>query len=206
MAQIEAGQVRGGMNHELGALLASRMGRRIDYLAIPRKRLRGLLERGEADLICTYKPEWLGAASLQWSKPFFQQVDVLVTRADARRPRGFGELAGQRIGTVLGFAYPELIQAIGTTFVRDDAPDAEANLRKLSAGRLQHAVVERRLLRHLQRSGAFKAAIHEPLPINSLRTHCALGPRASVTLAQLDQAIVAIERDGSLASLYARYP
>jgi polar amino acid transport system substrate-binding protein len=206
MARIEGGQIRGGMNHELGALLAARMGRGIGYLAVPRKRLLGVLERNEADLVCTYKPEWLSGKGLQWSKPFFRQTEVLVTRAEAPAPRRLPELQGQRIGTVLGFVYPELTREVGANLLRDDAPDAEANLRKLAAGRLQHAVVEQRLLRHLQASGVFTAAVHSPLLIGSQLTHCALAPQAPVTLGQLDQAIGEIERDGSLAALYARYP
>lgn len=205
MARIEGGEVRGGMNHELGALLARQMGVAIGYSAVPRRRLLGTLQANQADLVCTYQPAWLPGAGLQWSQAFFRQNDVLLSRADAPAPRELTALAGERIGTTLGFVYPELEQALGGGFLREDAPSAEANLRKLAVGRINHVVVEQRLLRHLQRSGQFAAPTHPPLRLAAQRTRCALAAQAPVTLQQLNEAIAAIERDGSLARLYSQY-
>ena len=182
------------------------MGVAIRYAAVPRKRLLGELQAGQVDFVCTYQPAWLPSAGLQWSQAFFRQNDVLLSRADAPAPRVLAELAGQRIGTTLGFVYPELEQALGSGFRREDAPSAEANLRKLAVGRLPHVVVEQRLLRHLaQRSGQFAAPTHPPLRLPAQRTRCALAAQAPVTLRQLNEAIAAIERDGSLARLYSQY-
>ena len=205
MARIEGNRVTGGMNHELGGLLAARMGRRIDYLAVPRKRLLAALESGEADMVCTYLPEWLPATSLRWGPAFFVQSDLLITRRDAAAPAKLADLAGVTVGTVLGFEYPELQRQLGSAFRREDAPSAEANLRKLAAARLHHAIVEQRLLRHLQRSAVFGAPIHAELKISTLRTRCALGPRAAIAVQELTDAIAQAERDGALAALYQRY-
>jgi polar amino acid transport system substrate-binding protein len=205
MARIEGDRVLGGMNHALGALLAERMGVAIRYAAVPRKRLLDQLRRGEADMACTYQPAWLPAAELRWSQPFFRQNDLLLTRADAPAPKALADLAGRRIGTTLGFVYAELSDALGADFQRDDAPNAEANLRKLAAGRLNHVVVEQRLLRHLQREGRFITPLHAPLPLGLQRTRCVLGTKAPVSLQKLNKAIATIERDGSLAQLYERY-
>jgi ABC-type amino acid transport substrate-binding protein len=205
MARIDGERVLGGMNHALGALLAERTGVAIRYAAVPRKRLLGQLLSGEAHLVCTYLPAWLPGPELQWSQAFFRQNDLLLTRADARAPRALSDLAGRRIGTTLGFVYQELDQALGRDFLREDAPSAETNLRKLAAGRLDHVVVEQRLLRHLQREGRLTTLLHPPLQLGLQRTRCALGPQAPVSLQQLNKAIASLERDGSLARLYARY-
>ncbi len=204
MARIERDRVVDGMSLELARLLARQLGLELSLQALPRKRLVEALRSDQVDGACAYMPAWL-SGPLQWSKPFFVQEYAIVSRSDARPPRQLQELAGQPLGTVLGFVYPELETALGNDFLRDDAPDAAANLRKLAAGRVQHAAVSLRQLGYLRRSGVFNAPLHPPLPVGELRTHCALAPNAGVTLQQLNQAIDAIERDGSLAALYKRY-
>ncbi|MBB5202798.1 ABC-type amino acid transport substrate-binding protein [Inhella inkyongensis] len=204
MALVQDNQVVGGMNHALGRVLAQRMGHELRYIAVPRKRVLEALERGDADFVCTYLPAWL-PGPLQWSQAFFRQQDVLVTRAEVPAPRRLQDLRGQRIGTVLGFVYVELERALEAEFLRDDAPNALANLRKLAAGRLDHAVVEGRLLSHVLAQTQPALKLHPRLPVSSLLTQCALGPKAAVSLAELNQAIDVARRDGSLQALYARY-
>jgi polar amino acid transport system substrate-binding protein len=204
MALVQGNQVVGGMNHALGRLLAQRMGHELRYIAVPRKRVLQTLERGEADFVCTYLPAWL-PGPLQWSQPFFRQQEVVVTRAEVPAPRKLQDLRGRRIGTVLGFVYLELDQILGPEFLRDDAPNAQANLRKLAAGRLDHAVVEGRMLSHVLAQAQPPLKLHPRLPVSSQLTHCALGPKAKVSLAELNQAIDVARRDGSLKALYARY-
>jgi polar amino acid transport system substrate-binding protein len=204
MARIERDAVSAGMTLELGQLLAQQLGRDLQVLARPRKRLLQSLESGEAHIACSYMPAWL-PGSLQWSQGFFRHDEVLVSRQDAKRPVRLEALRGQRIGTILGFVYPGYSAALGNAFVREDAPNAEANLRKLAAGRIEHAAVSARLLSYQQRTGAFSAAIHPPLLTATLLTHCALGPAAPVSLQALDAAIAAIQRGGSLERLYRRY-
>lgn len=204
MARIQGTRVVDGMNHELGALLAQRMGREIRYLAVPRKRVTETLERGQGDLVCTFKPAWL-PGPLQWSQAFFRQSEVIATRRAVSRPRRLEDLRGQRIGTVLGFVYVELEQTLGKDFVREDAPNALANLRKLAAGHLSHAVVEGRLLSHTLREGRLTLELHPRLEVGSLLTQCALSSRSSIPLIELDRAIDRILQDGSLQLLYAKY-
>lgn len=204
MARIARDRVVDGMSLELGQLLARQLGRELQMLALPRKRLLSELLQGRVDGACAYLPEWL-PGPLQWSRPFFLQEYAIVSRADAPVPVSLESLRGQRLGTVLGFVYPELEAALGVDFLRDDAPDANASLRKLAAGRLQHVAVSQRLLGYLRRSGQFSAEVHPPLPVGEMRTQCALAPGAGVSLQQLNQAIDAIERNGSLAALYRRY-
>jgi polar amino acid transport system substrate-binding protein len=204
MARIVQDRVVDGMSLELGRLLARQLGLELQMVALPRKRLRDELLQGRVDGACAYLPEWL-PGPLQWSKPFFLQEYAIVSRADAPAPANLEALRGQRLGTVLGFVYPELEAALGGGFVRDDAPDAAASLRKLAADRLQHVAVSQRLLGYLRRSGQFSAAVHPPLAVGEMRTQCALAPGAKVSVQQLNQAIDTIERNGSLAALYRRY-
>jgi polar amino acid transport system substrate-binding protein len=192
------------MTVELGQLIARQLGQEVAFVPLPRRRLVDSLLRGEADLVCTYMPAWL-PGSLRWSRPFFRQEEVLLTRLDASAPRRLEDLRGQAIGTIQGFVYPELVAALGADFVREDAPTAAANLRKLAAGRMSHASSSVRVLRYLQRTSGLQLAVHPPWVLSQYKTHCALSPMAPLSVEALDRAIVRLERDGSLEALYKRY-
>lgn len=204
-AQFKAGRPVDGLQYLLAMELGQRLGRTVRFRLVPRRRIAQLLGEGqEADLICNYIPGWL-PGPLQWSRPYLDDADMLVTASRRPAPAQLQDVAGQRIGTVSGFLYPETETALSSGFVRDDAPNLITNLRKLASGRIDHAIVGRVTFEYLQRRGELPLELHPPLVIARLRTACALSPRSSLPLAQLDGAIAAMQADGSLARIVERF-
>lgn len=203
-AQLKDGKPVDGLQYHLALELGQRLSRTVRFRLVPRRRFAQLLEQGqEADLICNYIPGWL-PGPLQWSRPFLDNADLLITAARSPAPAQLQDVAGQRIGTVSGFLYPETETALGAGFVRDDAPNLITNLRKLASGRIDHAIAGRVTFEFLQRRGEVPLALHPPLVIARLRTACALSPRSSLPLAQLDTAVAAMQADGSLTRIVER--
>jgi polar amino acid transport system substrate-binding protein len=203
-ARIVGGRVVEGLHADLGAALARRLGRELTLRAVPRKRLAQALVQGEGDLLCDYQSDWL-PGPFGWSRPFIPDQALLVTAAGVPAPAGLAGLAAQPVGTVLGYVYPEVSEALRGGFVRDDAPDAVANLRKLEVGRVQHALTGRRVLEYQQHIGGFRLALHPPLVVSEVLAQCALGPHAPVTLAALNGAIHALVADGELQRILGKY-
>lgn len=197
-------RVVGGIHRELGDLLAERLGRTAHFKALPRKRLANALAQGEGDVLCGSQPAWL-SGPFDWSRPALPQVELLVSLQSARRPLAVTDLAGLPIGTINGFVYLELETPLGENFVRSDAPNAGANLRKLNLGRVQHATFNQQLLDYQRRQGQLTVPVHPYLVLSSGHTLCALSRRSTLRLAELDQALAALAADGSLRSLLARY-
>lgn len=200
----EGDHVLDGLHRDLGAAFARRLGRPVQMKAVPRKRIAQELEAGRADLVCDYQAAWLPGA-FRWSRPFLPDQTVLISAAAGPQPVRLGALAGQRIGTVLGYAYPEVVAALGAGFVRDDAIDAIANLRKLELGRIGHALTGRRLLDYRRRMGSFTLALHPPLAVAEVLGQCALSAHSDLSLATLNTAIQGLVNDGELAKMLARY-
>jgi len=203
-ARIEDDRVVEGLHLDLGQALARRLGRSLVARAVPRKRLAEALQRGEGDLLCDYQSDWLPGV-FAWSRPFIPDQALLITAATAAAPASLTALVGQPIGTVRGYVYPEASDALRSGFIRDDAPDALANLHKLALGRVQHALTGRRVLEYQQRLGRFRLPLHPPLVVSEVMAQCALSPSSPVGLAALNGAIQALVAEGELGRLLARY-
>lgn len=203
-ARIEGDTVVEGLHLDLGQSLARRLGRELVARPTPRKRLAEALQRGEGDLLCDYQSDWLPGA-FAWSRPFIPDQALLISAATAPALAGLASLAGQPVGTVRGYVYPEVSDALRAGFVRDDAPDAQANLLKLSRGRVQHALTGRRVLEYQQRIGQFKLALRPPLVTSEVMAQCALSPSSPVGLSALNAAIQGLVSEGELNRLLAKY-
>ncbi|WP_457389580.1 substrate-binding periplasmic protein [Roseateles sp. P5_E1] len=203
-ARIEGDRVIEGLNLDIGQALARRLGRDLVARPTPRKRLAEALQRGEGDLLCDYQSDWLPGA-FAWSRPFLPDQALLVSAASVPAPASLTALTGQPIGTVRGYVYPEMADALRSGFLRDDAPDAVANLQKLELGRIRHALTGRRVLEYQQRIGHFKLPLHPPLVVSEVLAQCALSPSSPVGLAALNTAIQGLVSEGELNRLLARY-
>lgn len=204
-ALFQDGEALDGLQVQLAREIGRRLGREVRFHRVPRRRVAPLLAAGtEADLICNYLPAWL-PGPLQWSRALLDDGDLLITAAHRPAPARLQDVAGQPVGTVSGYVYPEADAALGAAFRRDDAPNAQATLRKLALGRVDHAIVGRMVFEYLMRRGELTVALHPPLTVSQVRTACALSPHSTVKLAQLDAALAALQADGSLKRILDRY-
>lgn len=204
MARFEKWQLVDGIHRDIGLELARRMNRTPKFMALPRKRIVKALEEGAADVLCSYVPEWLDG-SFYWSQPFIPIVEVLITDRSVERPRDIKELAGKPIGTVLGYSHPELVEILGDGFVRSDGPTTEANLRKVAAGRVKYAVTGKSFLDWRLKQGDPRLTLHPPMVVKSYMGQCAVSPKGRARLADVDRAIGAMLKDGSVNAIVARY-
>lgn len=203
MADIRNGHLLGGIHKDIAEALAQKMGRKLEMLVLPRKRIGLALDSGRADMICLYKPEWLPGPYL-WTQPFFPQAEVVLTAATAPAPRSVADLAGRPVGTVLGFYYPDLHAALGSSFVREDGPSNLVNLRKLAAGRVQYVATVSFFYDYQLKQGG-KLAVHPPLLVKQYLTRCAVSPKGRVSLAEADAAITQIVREGAVNKILTTY-
>lgn len=192
-----------GIHKDLGMALAQKMGRKAQFLILPRKRIERALEAGQADIICMYVPDWL-PGRFQWSQPFFPMNEVVVTPTTAPRPRTLADLSGQRIATVLGYFHPEMEQALGAGFVRDDGPSSYANLRKLAVGRMNHALISQITFDYQQKTMS-RLSVHPPLVVKTYQAQCAVAEHGHVGLAEVNRAIAQLVKDGGIARIIAAY-
>ncbi|OWQ93122.1 hypothetical protein CDN99_01050 [Roseateles aquatilis] len=203
-AHIVGDHVHGGIHRDLAHAIAGRLGRTVHLHAVPRKRIGPMLREGRSHWSCALLPEWLDEP-VEWTQPFLPHAGVVVTRTDSPRPRTLEDLAGQPIGVVKGYAYPELERALGPSFVRENADSAKAVLRMLELGRMQHASLNQQYLEYQLRHGHSRLSLHPYLLTGGYETRCAVSRHSPVTARQLDDVIRSLRADGTLARILQRY-
>lgn len=204
MARFERYRLVDGIHRDIGLALARHTKRTPKFMSLPRKRIVRAMEAGEADVLCSYVPEWLDG-TFHWTQPFIPIVQVLIADRSVPRPHSVAELAGKPIGTVLGYAHPELEKVLGKDFVRADGPTTEANLRKVAAGRVKYAVTGKSFLDYRVKVGDPILTLHPPLVVSTYMGQCAVSPKGRVKLAEIDRAIGQMLRDGTVESIVAKY-
>lgn len=204
MARFDRYRLVDGIHHDIGLALARHLERSPKFMSLPRKRIVKALADGSADVLCSYVPEWLDG-SFYWTQAFIPIAEVLIADSRAERPRAIADLAGKPVGTVLGYAHPEMVELLGDGFVRADGPTTEANLRKLAAGRIQYALTGKSFLDWRIKMGDPKLSLHPPLVVKTYMGQCAVSPQGRVALAEVDRAVGQMVRDGTVSAIVAKY-
>jgi polar amino acid transport system substrate-binding protein len=135
-----------GLDYDTTAIVFERLGIEVQWQFLPWKRCLMMLQQGEADgALDIFKATERDDLLLYPSEPM-SDVNWVLFQADAR-PHPFHtleDLRGLTVGVSPGYLYtPEFDHS--TAFIREPAPSHEANFGKLSRGRIDLLVTDRRL-------------------------------------------------------------
>jgi polar amino acid transport system substrate-binding protein len=202
-AQFKDGRLNVGILKDLGEAIAQRMGRQARFISVPSKRVGMVLAAGEADAVCYVKPEWIDG-NFNWSVPFIPNGGTVVAQPDAPRVHSLPELAGKRVGTVLGYRYPQLEAALGDQFLRDDAPSMEHTFSKMRAHRMQYALIEKMTIAYHMRK--FRdARLRVDFEFDAFKAQCAFARSSAVPFADSQRAIAAMVDAGAVDAILDHY-
>ncbi len=203
LAQYRGDVLEQGILKDLGEAIAKAMHRRAQFVTLPRKRSETALTNGTVDGVCYARKEWTDI-TLNWSKPFIPNSNLLVASGGVEAPGSLSELKGQTIGTVLGYRYPELEATLGNTFRHEDAPNMASNIEKLRLGHIRYAVVDGAIFSYeKKRDDRLKPLA--TLTISSFSARCGFSPASKIPFSDIDAAIDKLVGDGSVKRVLDRY-
>lgn len=202
------GNLVGGLIHDIGTRTATGLRTRAIFVNVPRARYESQLLDGSIDLTCIVNRNWLAHPdAFTWTRPLFDEVDVVVQQAGDPPWLRLSDLAGQRVGTILGYRYPTLDTLFNSAQAeRDDAADLDSNLQRLALGRVDGVVdanipVYYWLLRN-DRKDLLRVA---PLVVSTHTVSCAVSPRAGPGAARVRKVVDSLVRRGVVGDLLAAY-
>ena len=193
--------------------LARRVGRPLEIRDCPVKRCLAMLEQGQADLTIGLKRTPERAAYLDFlHTPYRLAVAdrvFLVRTGESAKIGRYEDLLGPRLGVVGGSSYFSAFDS-DARLIKESAPSTEANLHKLVLGRIdavplpedQALVLVRRLKMESQVEPA-KYRVQDPTPRSIAIARAST--LATGLLPQLEAAMQAMRRDGTLAAIYEQH-
>ena len=195
----QSGPRKAGFQEGLGNALAKQLRMKVRFIGLPRKRMMSALESGEGDIVCGYLPAWF-QGDVAWSRTFIPTSEVLIASKRVPAPTSIESVRGKTVGTVLGFHYPDIEQALGADFVRDDAPSLNLTVRKWQAGRFDYFLTTGQSIDKQFPHGEL-AAGYNLLVVSEVKSGCAVSRKGNVTVAEISAALDALEKNGEMARL-----
>lgn len=193
----------GGIAKELAELIAAGLGRPISFVPLPARRVSAALAAGEADAVCFVLPQWL-QGDFRWTRGLIPEASLVASHADAPALKSLDQLSGQPLGTVLSYNYPHVEQALGKGLKRADVASMAANLRRLAAGRVRYALVEKTSLQYFLREQP-NAPVRIAWVIDRFDARCAFSQRSGVPFPEVASVLDQLVSDGSVERVLARY-
>lgn len=196
-----------GLDLDLVRALAEQLRTRAELQVLPRARVDGALEQGEADVACNVQPGPRGEAGARWSAPLFELHVMLVGHNQAAPVDAPGQLPpGTVLGALQGQPYPVLEPLFSDGRLRrDDALSEDRLLRKLSLNRHPYGLLSRQSLSWHAGADALGAVEPWRVSVGSLAYRCAVSLRARIDPRLVLQALEQLQQRGRIDQLLAAH-
>lgn len=207
LIDLQSGRPTDGILYLLYLRIAEKVGRTPELLVTPRMRTQPLLAEDHVDANCYMNPAWLTEhnASYRWSVPFMTLRTALVTRADTPKV-GLAQLKGERIGTVLGFQYPEAAELFSSgDLIRDDARTESQVLEKLAAGRNRYAIATETALDWFNKDRPDCCHLQVIERLIEFPVHCIVRDEINGLADEILRALEQMQQDGEFEAIQAQY-
>lgn len=207
LVDLQSGKPTDGTLYHLYLRIAEKLGRKPELLVTSRTRTQPLLAEDQVDANCYMNPAWLSEdnASYRWSVSFMTLRTVLVARIDTPRVC-LVHLKAERIGTVLGYHYPEAARQFSNgDLIRDNARTESQVLEKLKAGRYRYAIATETAVNWFNRSRPANQQLQIIEPLAEFPVHCIVRSDADATAHEILNALKQMKVDGEFEVIQARY-
>ncbi|MFZ5723090.1 MAG: substrate-binding periplasmic protein [Pseudomonadota bacterium] len=205
-AIVDGDRLVDGIIHDIGTLVAGRLAVPVEFVEVPRARNEEQLRSNRIDVVCITNREWMARPDdFLWSPRLFREAGAVIQRSGTAPWTQLADLEGKRIGTIIGYRYPNVEPLFAADRARrDDATDLASNMQRLAIGRLD-AVIDsdipaRWWLTHNDRTGRHAVA---KFVTSRHDVQCAISPQNAGR--RIHQTFRQLLDNGALAGTLARY-
>ncbi|WP_413288156.1 substrate-binding periplasmic protein [Bdellovibrio sp. HCB337] len=206
--QIKDGVLVDGFMLDIANAISKEMGLEPQIIVLPRNRTEQGALSGAYDIRCHLTKKWVPDPDLFiWSEPLFVFSTIVIGHKGTPRVKKLSDLNGKTLGTVLGYSYPALNEAIDQgKIIRDDTENQTAAYQKVGVGNNLYAVTDELSFEYyLKTSGKRLQFAKWQLELSSDVSHCAILKKSKVDPMQINKAIQRLKRDGTIDKILARY-
>lgn len=207
---MKGNQIEGGIIVDVMEAVADQLeDATLSYLNIPRKRQALSLALGDIHLIPIGNPKWENDPELyDWSIMLFQTRDVFVVSGESKfEIDKLEDLFGKRLGTILGYRYPELeLMFENRTIFRENTKNLNSSFKMLQSNRV-HAIINTDILvkYQLRSNPVTKNLVIANKTLKPDNIKMKISKRSPYTVEQLNAAIIQLKRDGVINRILSKY-
>ena len=208
-ALLEGEQLVGGIIKDMMDELAKELGREVRYMDVPRKRIEPYLLSGKLHICPIFNPAWgKDSAQYDWSIPLFQESNLFVVSAKRAFPvKTFDDLNGKRLGTILGYCYPGLMEKFDRQEIkRDDVTSLEQNFKKLEAGRIDCLIDSNILIDYyLKKHDAYDKFVIAEKVASTHDIQSMFSKQIPISIDRINAAFQQLKESGKIAEILDKY-
>ena len=208
LMHTEHGEPDDGILFRIMTSLAAQVGSPAEFHVLPRLRLQAAMESGQVDVRCYTSQSWGPNLSGDyiWSLPLITQKDYLIGSSEHRLPQDPGQLAVQKLGTVLGYSYPTLQPYFDSRrLIRDDGRNQVQVLMKLNAGRYDYAVSNQMALNWYNSTLPADQQLHALRLLNAQGLGCYVRNDPDVPVQRILRTLLRMKMSGEIDRIIERY-
>jgi len=189
-----------GFEVEIAASLAQRLGVRAEFVQNDWSNLIPSLERGDFDIILNgLEVTAARRARIAFSRPYYAFTETLIVRREDPA-HGLADLRGQRVGTLSGSLAFDILNAADVEVVLYEG--VEEPYLDLEQGRLRGVVLDNIIA---DRYGLSRPGLRAAATVGEGVYAVGLRPGDTSLLHAVDEAIGAMQQDGALRAILARW-
>lgn len=203
------GKLTGGIIKEITDALAAELGVTPVYKDVPRKRIYTSLESGETMMASITNPEWVeDKTKYNWSIPLFEEKNIFaVSSAKKISIKGFEDLKGKKLGTMLGYYYPGLMEMFDKKeIIREDVLLLEQNFKKLEAGRID-ALIDSDILMtyYIKKNKLEQKIIFAEMTASKHMIYFAVSKKSPINIEKINGAFSKLKEKGKIDEIIKKY-
>jgi ABC-type amino acid transport substrate-binding protein len=198
----ENGKPISGVLFDITHAVSQKINMKLEMLPIPRKRIEQSLQRNIIDMHCVANPKWYKTNTYRWSSVLYKSPDILINRKGITSLTELSQYNNLKIGTTLGYTYPEL-----TTYITNknvipisslSPNDSYEKYRKNKISGFISASIE---------ASYFSKELEDSvIPLNNNNIHCVYSPGLDkLTVENINAAIKSLKISGEIEAILSKY-
>lgn len=203
-------QLTGGLLKDYTDAIARGLQAQAVYQTYSRRRIEPALQRGDADLVCYFSPQWMDQPrDLHWSLPNLPQFERVLVRKGNAVPISYpAQLIGKKIATQLAYHYPQIQQEVTAGKIqRLDQVEVASMFRLVAMGAADALIsseseIEGYFKLHPEQKPHFSIA---PTHFSKVYTQCALSAKSAWKIEQINRQIQRLLDSGEQSRLLHQY-
>lgn len=191
-----------GILFDITHAIAKQLDVKLEMLPIPRKRIEQSLQKNIIDMHCVANPKWYKPDTFQWSSVLYKNPDVLINRKGITSLADLSKYNHLKIGTILGYSYPELtIYFNNNNLLPVSSLSPAESYRKYRKNKVSGFISA-----SIEASYLLKELEDFVIPLNNNDIYCVYSPSMDEkTVQRINNAINTLKANGKIEAILSKY-